>query len=124
MFTKLLKKIAQENHRNHPLTIYLAPLLAIFWRMKPEQKLSVKSLMDWCNLDIRDHNRIYNLRDLEAELNYMKKAGYLGEWINDGESPLPSDCKDPFKCVLTLIPPDWLKEELKQIEEKKKKFFY
>ena len=80
--------------------------------------------MDWCNLDIRDHNRIYNLRDLEAELNYMKKAGYLGEWINDGESPLPSDCKDPFKCVLTLIPPDWLKEELKQIEEKKKKFFY
>jgi len=29
-FTKLLKEIVQENHREHALTIYLAPLLAVF----------------------------------------------------------------------------------------------
>lgn len=50
-YTKLLKKIAQENHRQHPLTIYLTPLLAIFWRMNPQQKISIQSLMDWCDLD-------------------------------------------------------------------------
>ena len=50
-YTKLLRKISKENHREHPLTLYLTPLLAIFWRMNPKKKISVKNLMHWCDLD-------------------------------------------------------------------------
>jgi len=90
--------------------------------MKPQQKLKVKSIMEWCNLDINDHNRIYHLRDLETELNYMKQAGYLGDWENARENALPSECRDPFNCVLELTPPDWLKDEINQIESKREQF--
>ncbi len=44
----------------------------------------------------------------------MKAKGYLGNWINSGDNTLPSDCKDPLKCVLTLTPPDWLKKDIKR----------
>lgn len=118
-FTKLLRKIAQENHRNHPLTIYLTPLLAIFWRMSPTgHKLSIKALLDWCNLRTKTGKGYgrREIRNLEAELNYMREAGYLGDWENSGEAPLPSQCKVPLKCVLTLTPPGWLQKELLQIK--------
>ena len=114
-YTKLLKKIAQENHRQHPLTIYLTPLLAIFWRMNPQQKISIQSLMDWCDLDPFGRYKMRDLRSLESELNYMKEHGYLGDWSHTGEKTLPSDCTDPFNCSLTLTPPHWLDEELKLI---------
>lgn len=115
-YTKLLKKIAQENHRQHPLTIYLTPLLAIFWRMNPQQKISIQSLMDWCDLDPSGRYKMRDLRSLESELNYMKEHGYLGDWSHTGEKILPSECSDPFNCSLTLTPPDWLDEELKLIQ--------
>ena len=115
-YTKLLKKIAQENHRQHPLTIYLTPLLAIFWRMNPQQKISIQSLMDWCDLDPSGRYKMRDLRSLESELNYMKEHGYLGDWSHTGEKILPSECIDPFNCSLTLTPPDWLDEELKLIQ--------
>ena len=51
-YTKLLKKIAQENHREHQLTIYLTPLLDIFWRMIPQQKITFNNRLDWCHLRI------------------------------------------------------------------------
>lgn len=115
-YTKLLKKIAQENHREHPLTIYLTPLLAIFWRMNPQQKISISSLMDWCDLDPSGRYKMRDLRSLESELNYMKEHGYLGDWSHTGEKFLPSECNDPFNCSLTLTPPKWLGEELKLIQ--------
>lgn len=115
-YTKLLKKIAQENHRQHPLTIYLTPLLAIFWRMNPQQKISIQSLMDWCDLDPSGRYKMRDLRSLESELNYMKEHGYLGNWSHTGEKFLPSECTDPFNCSLTLTPPEWLDEELKLIQ--------
>lgn len=118
-YTKLLKKVAHENHREHHLTIFLAPLLAIFWRMNPQQKLSVVSLMDWCDLDHKGRYRLRDLRALELELIYMKENGYLGDWKNNGDQPLPSQSEDPFKCSLTLTPPDWLDEELKLIQTKR-----
>lgn len=118
-YTKLLKKIAQENHREHPLTIYLTPLLAIFWRMNPQQKISILSLMNWCDLDPSGRYKMRNLRSLESELSYMKEHGYLGEWTHTGEKFLPSECEDPFNCSLTLTPPDWLGEEIKLIQGKK-----
>ena len=114
-YTKLLKKIAQENHREHPLTIYLAPLLAIFWRMNPEQKISVISLMDWCDLDHSGKYRLRDLRSLESELDYMKAHGYLGNWTSNGNKEFPSECTDPFACSLTLTPPKWLDQEIKLI---------
>lgn len=115
-YTKLLKKIAQENHRQHPLTIYLTPLLAIFWRMNPQQKISIQSLMDWCDLDATGRYKMRDLRCLESELNYMKERGYLGCWSHTGEKLLPSDCVEPFNCSLTLIPPEWLDGELQAIQ--------
>lgn len=118
-YTKLLKKVAHENHREHHLTIYLAPLLAIFWRMNPQQKISVVSLMDWCDLDYKGRYKLRELRDLELELNYMKENGYLGDWKSNGGKILPSQSEDPFKCSLTLTPPDWLDEELKLIQSKR-----
>lgn len=117
-YTKLLKKVAHENHREHNLTIYLAPLLAIFWRMNPQQKLSVVSLMDWCDLDHKGRYKRRDLRSLEIELTYMKEKGYLGDWKSSG-GKLPSETDDPFKCSLTLTPPDWLDEELKLIQSKR-----
>lgn len=114
-YTKLLKKIVQENHREHPLTIYLAPLLAIFWRMNPEQKISVKGLMEWCDLDNGKY-RIRDLKTLEAELNYMKKQGYLGNWKSTGDNLCLSSCTNPFNLLLTLTPPEWLDQELSQIQ--------
>lgn len=115
-YTKLLKKIAQENHREHPLTIYLTPLLAIFWRMNPQQKISIPSLMDWCDLDPSGRYKMRDLRSLESELSYMKEHGYLGDWSHTGEKFLPSECTDPFSCSLTLTPPEWLGQELRLVQ--------
>lgn len=118
-YTKLLKKIAQENHREHPLTIYLTPLLAIFWRMSPQQKISVTNLMDWCHLGSDSKYKLRDLRSLESELNYMKEHGYLGEWAHTGEKGLPSDCENPFACSFTLTPPEWFGQEVKLIQANK-----
>lgn len=120
MFTRLLRKIAKENHQEHPLTIYLSPHLAIDWRMNREKKISVKNLMELCNLDMHSHHRLYYLRNLEAELAYMQKEGYIGDWENMTEpGKMPSECPEPFSCVLKIKSPEWLDEELKLIDEKK-----
>jgi hypothetical protein len=122
-YTKLLKKIATENHRNQPLTIYLAPLLAVFWRMDEIRTFTLKSLMRWCDLDYSNSRKFKgNIRKLEAELNYMVAHGYMGEWKNDGEKKFPSECKKPLDCVLTLKPPVWLASEIELIKEKREKF--
>lgn len=123
-YTKLLKKIAKVNHREHPYVLKLAPLLAVFWRMEPENKrgLSVASLMDWCDLDYTGHKRTDNLRALEAQLDYMIKHGYLGDWENTGENKYPSQCQNPFNCVLTLHAPEWFSGELKAIRDRRGNF--
>ncbi len=117
-YTKLLKKSARENHREHALTIFLAPLLAVFWRMNPEQKISVRHLMEWCDLDMGKY-RFRDLKKMESELNYMKEEGYLGDWTNNGENIVLSNCPDPFNIPLTLTPPRWLDDELQRIHAKK-----
>jgi hypothetical protein len=118
-YTKLLKEIVKENHREHPLTLYLTPLLAIFWRINPERKFTVKTLMEWCDLDMEGKHKSDHLKDLESTLEYMKSKNYLGKWSNDGEARLPSQCDNPYDCVLTLTPPEWLKLEFKAIEQKR-----
>ena len=118
-YTKLLKEIVKESHREHPFTLYLTPLFAIFWRISPERKFKVRTLMEWCDLDYSGKYRSEHLKDLEATLDYMKQKNYLGEWTNDGEARLPSDCRDPYECVLTFTPPDWLKQEFLKIQQKR-----
>jgi hypothetical protein len=118
-YTKLLKEIVKESHQNHPLTLYLTPLFAIFWRISPERKLKVRTLMEWCDLETDGKYRSEKLRDLESSLEYMKRKNYLGDWTNNGEARLPSQCADPYECVLTFTPPEWLKQEFVKIEHKK-----
>ena len=120
-FTKLLKDIARENHREHALTIYLAPLLAVFWRINPEvRELSLGNLLEWCDIDFKnDPQKRRTLKNIESELEYMKLKGYLGSWENKTTNALPSESKDPLNCILAFYPPDWLKEEFKLIGSKK-----
>jgi len=114
-YTKLLKNIVKVNHREHPLVLYLAPLFAIFWRINPERKLSVISLMNQCDLDFKGPKRTDDLKKVEGQLDWMKKHGHLGDWHNNGENKYPSKCKDPFKCMLSFDPPNWFNEEMKSI---------
>jgi hypothetical protein len=117
-YTKLLKKIVKENHRDHPLTIMLVPLLAVFWRMQKNRIITVSNLMQWCSLDMSSNMWKRELRDMEDELEYMKQAGYLGDCRHDGEENFPSECKQPLNCTLILEPPNWLKKEFKAIVDK------
>lgn len=48
----------------------------------------------------------------------MQQQKYLGSWNHNGEKPLPSDCSDPMKVVLTLEPPTWLQVEISKIKKK------
>lgn len=123
-YTKLLKKIAKVNHREHPYVLKLAPLFAVFWRMDKENKrgLSVESLMDWCDLDYKGHKRTENLKALEAQLDYMVEHGYLGDWKNTGENKYPSQCKAPFDCNLTLHAPDWFSGEMKSLRARREAY--
>lgn len=118
-YTKLLKEIVKERHNEHPFTLYLTPLFAIFWRISPERKFKVRTLMEWCDIDPSGKYRSKHLKDLESTLDYMKHKNYLGEWANDGEARLPSSCRDPYECVLTFTPPDWLKQEFLKIQHKR-----
>jgi len=124
-FTKLLKEIARENHQNHALTIYLAPLLAVFWRINSEvRELSFKNLLEWCDVDLKADptHKLRILKNIESELEYMKLKGYLGRWENKTTNALPSESNDPLNCILAFYPPDWLKEEFKLIGSKKEMY--
>jgi hypothetical protein len=117
-YTKLLKGIVQENHSQHSLSIFLAPLLAVFWRIEGKKKFSVRKLMHWCDLDTDSYLWMQQLKNLEKELGYMQQRKYLGSWNHDGENALPSDCNDPMNVVVTLEPPAWLQKELIKISDK------
>lgn len=121
-YTKLLKEIVKENHQEHPLPLYLAPLLAIFWRMNPEKKIKVINLMSWCDLETKGQYKLRNIKRLESSLEYMKIKGYLGNWKHDGMINKLSENENPLDVCLTLIPPTWLKNELQLIENKKETF--
>ena len=117
-YTRLLKSITHENHLHHSLTIYLTTVLSVFWRMNSEFEIKVLNLMEWCDLDVHSHNKMYHLKSLEKELNYMKQKDYIGSWENKDSNLLPSACPNPLNCTLRINPPNWLIESLLQIEEK------
>ena len=111
-YTQLLKRVAQENHREHALTIFLAPLLAVSWRVgkgKPyEAKL--RTLAEWCSLEDKDgRNTSKNIKDLMSELRYMQSKGYLGEWKQAPTGAMGSKLDEQ---KLSLSPPDWFKDAM------------
>lgn len=114
-YTQLLKKIATENHREHPLAISLTPQLAIQWRMNKFQPLRLResTIMDMCDLDHTTANskRMRDLRKVEDEFDYMAEVGYLGSWQNSNQS---LEGEKPFARVLELHAPDWLGKSMKQ----------
>lgn len=122
MYTKLLKKVAGESHRDHPYTIFLTPLLTIFWRMNETQTMKVSSLLNWCNIKVTSHNFRRDLKNLLAEIRYMEDKGYIGDFeFSGGISPLDSD--NPLNVSVKFYPPEWFQEEMKSIRDKKKVFY-
>ena len=84
-FTTLLKQIATENPKDHAMTLMLAGMFVVQWRMKLNKfSLAVTTILNWLNrmmeLDPQPRRR---LERLEEELDYMVKRGYLGQWTND-----------------------------------------
>ncbi len=118
-YTKLLKEIVKENHKTNSLTLYLVPLLTIFWRISPERKFKVRNLMEWCDLKFEGKYKSENLKDLECALDYMKEKNYLGDWICDGTDKYPSKCNKPYDRVLTFTPPVWLEHEFILLQKRK-----
>jgi DNA-binding XRE family transcriptional regulator len=107
-YTQLLKKVATESHQDHSLAIYLAIQFAIRWRINKFRPFSLKvqTIMDLCCLDHTPANRTRrrDLRNMEAELNYMTEANYLGGWhYAKGREGL-----DSFALGIQFDPPSWL----------------
>jgi len=117
-FSKLLRDIAQESHRDHKITLALAPLFAIDWRRtrSREIKKTIRTLFEILDIPI-DRKLKERTRKLEAELDYMKARNYLGDWTT-GSGTLPSEGaidKDVLEEVITFTPPEWLRDEFSKI---------
>lgn len=118
-FTKLLYEIAQENHRERPYTILLAPLLAVFWRInRKDRALRLDNLIDWCDIK-RDRTLKQSIRKLQDEFEYMRKKGYLGDWSFEGETYQLANCENPLDITINFYPPNWLQNELELIDAKR-----
>ncbi len=120
MFTQLLRNIATESHQNHPLTIFMAPLFAIMWRINATKsdywELSIEGLMKWCDLDMDRRKKAASYNKLITELQYMTEHGYLGSFAieqRDGGK---------YKDILKLNPPEFLHETNKAIAGKRAEF--
>ena len=120
-YTKVLRDIAQESHRDHEITIALAPELAVDWRRTPskEKRAKVRTLLEVLDIRIGGKRFRENIRKLEAELDYMKTKNYLGEWATkSGRRPseAPND-KELLEEVIIFRPPEWLSEEFAKIKK-------
>jgi len=119
-YTQLLKKVATESHQDHSLAIYLAIQLAIRWRINKFKPFSLKvqTIMELCCLDHTTANRTRrrDLRKMEAELNYMTEAYYLGGW----HYTRGREISDSFALGIQFDPPSWLGKDLhKKVHMKK-----
>lgn len=114
-YTKLLKSLVHESHKDHAITIYLTTLLGVFWRMKPIAEFKVSTLMEWCDINPLDDNRYRILRNMQSELNYMKEKNYIGEWQTKSEIINLTDSDNPFEEILILTPPNWLIKSLEKV---------
>lgn len=122
-FTNILKKILIVNHHLYPHTHYLSILFALFWRIDlTGRSFKVSTLMDYCQIPKSGFKGKSGLKNLEAELNYMKIEGYIGDWKNTTNvGKLPSETAKPFSQVVLVSPPMWYEKTLTQIYENKLK---
>jgi predicted XRE-type DNA-binding protein len=124
-FTKLMKEVAKENHQKHAFTIYLAPLLAIFWRMgslKKKRELSLENLLKWLGIDFKNQSRKRFLKKLSDELNYMVEKRYLGNWGIKNDDINLIDITDPKKYIMFFEPPSWLTLTFENLNNKRTNF--
>ena len=125
-YTKLLKKIVKESAKEHPITLYLAPLFAVKWRIDYSHRTKcinwkLSTLLEWIGekLDGNTEHRKQKLRHLETEFEYMKANGYLGEWnTGNGESLSYKNLDE----VISFFPPKELEEQLEAIATKREKY--
>jgi DNA-binding XRE family transcriptional regulator len=116
-YTRLLKAIAQESAKDHSYTLYLAPLFAVYWRINGSMTWSLKSLLEWCNINIdKEHNKSRLLKNIESELQFMQIQGYLGNWKTKSGKDLSYH---RLNDIIELTPPDYLGSKLGQIDSKK-----
>lgn len=121
-YTKLLRRVAFENHGKHPFVLYLAARFAIRWRINSYNafRLKLRTIMEMCGLDTTSANRV-RMRDLAQvikELDFMMKQGYLGSW----QLARPVSKKKQLDGVVVLEPPSWLAPNKSQGEVSKGTF--
>ncbi len=126
-YSKLLRDVVKEHSKDHSLTLYLAPLLAVFWRINKENgffELAMKNLLEWCNIDISSDIKHKNrtLSNIENELDYMVEKRYIGKWECKNNAPLPSNSNNPYEIVIRFYAPDWLQNELNLITKKQDQY--
>lgn len=122
-FTNILRKILQVNHHHYPHAHFLSVLFALYWRIDlTGRKLKVSSLLNSCGISQKGVHAKLGLKNLEKELNYMKKEGYIGDWFNlTTPNKLPSSTKEPYSQVLCFNPPMWFRKSLEEVQINKQK---
>ncbi len=122
-FTNILRKILQVNHHYYPHVHFLSVLFALYWRIDlVGRKLKVSSLLKSCGVSQKGVHAKLELKNLEKELNYMKKEGYIGDWYNlTTPNKLPSNTKEPYSQVLCFNPPMWFRKSLEEVQINKLK---
>lgn len=119
-YTKILEKIVKESAKEHATTLYLAPFFAILWRQNFELNWTLESVLEWIGEPLTgdESNRKRIIKNLESELFYMQKQGYLGECITKSGNSLSYK---NLKEVILLQPPKELREQIEAISSKKQK---
>jgi len=125
-FTKLLKKIAKENHQKHSITVCLSPLLALFWRVGAKNQtrdLSLDKLLKWVGVNYpKERNKKRVLSNLRSELDYMVERDYLGKWEIKNSDVQLEEIKNPSNYIIAFYPPAWLLNEFKKLNQKRVEF--
>lgn len=119
-YTKLLEKLVKESAKEHATTLYLAPLFAILWRQNIELNWTLETVLEWIGEPLTgdESNRKRIIKNLETELIYMQKQGYLGECITKSGNSLSYK---NLKEVILLQPPKELRKQIEAISSKKQK---
>ncbi len=111
-FTHQIRKIAQENARQHGIALLLGLLFPVKFRMNRGGPVRVRAqnLMSWANLEpgLSNRHRMRDLAKSRAELDYMVSQGYLGGWQDTNEGKANS-----LDRVYEIGCPHWLSQELR-----------
>lgn len=99
-YSKILKEIIFEDHKTHPITISLVPILSIMWAEKKVFKIKYIDLMKLCNLE----NTNQNIKFLKIELDYMKYRGYIKDFKIEEDN-------------IDILSPNWFNNSIQNIKD-------